>query len=60
MLYSFLSTGLLPPCLGLFLGTLFFLLLYQMGFFRDTCFSYFTVGVSGGFNAAPRSGTDEE
>ena len=33
MLCSFLSTGLLPPWLGLFLGTLFFLLLYQMGFF---------------------------
>ena len=32
MLCSFLSTGLLPPWLGLFLGTLFFLLLYQMGF----------------------------
>ena len=33
MLCSFLSTGLLPPWLGLFLGTLFFLLLYQMRFF---------------------------
>ena len=33
VLYSFLSTGLLPPWLGLLLGTLFFLLLYQMGFF---------------------------
>ena len=33
VLCSFLRTGLLPPCLGLFLGTLFFLLLYQMGFF---------------------------
>ena len=33
VLCSFLSTGLLPPWLGLFLGTLFFLLLYQMGFF---------------------------
>ena len=32
MLYSFLSTGLLPPWLGWFLGILFFLLLYQMGF----------------------------
>ena len=32
VLYSFLSTGLLPPWLGFFLGTLFFLLLYQMGF----------------------------
>ena len=29
MLCSFLSTDLLPPWLGLFLGTLFFLLLYQ-------------------------------
>ena len=33
MLCSFLSTGLLPPWLGLFLSTLFFSLLYQMGFF---------------------------
>ena len=33
MLYSFLTTGLLPPWLGWFLGTLFFLLLYQRGFF---------------------------
>ena len=33
VLCSFLSTGLLPPWLGLFLDTLFFLLLYQMGFF---------------------------
>ena len=33
VLCSFLSTGLLPPWLGLFVGTLFFLLLYQMGFF---------------------------
>ena len=33
MLCSFPSTGLLPPWLGLLLGTLFFLLLYQMGFF---------------------------
>ena len=33
VLSSFLSTGLLPPWLGLFQGTLFFLLLYQMGFF---------------------------
>ena len=30
MLCSFLSTGLLPPWLGLFLHTLFFLLLYQI------------------------------
>ena len=42
---SFLSTGLLPPWLGLFLGTLFFLLLYQMGFFPDFCFWYFIVGI---------------
>ena len=27
VLYSFLSTGLLHPCLNVFLGTLFFLLL---------------------------------
>ena len=33
LLCSFLSTGLLPPWLGLFLGTLFFWLLYQMGLF---------------------------
>ena len=32
VLCSFLSTGILPPWLGVFLGTLFFLLLYQMGF----------------------------
>ena len=31
MLYSFLSTALLPPWLGLFLGISFFLLLYKMG-----------------------------
>ena len=30
---SFLSTDLLHPWLGLFPDTLFFLLLYQMGFF---------------------------
>ena len=33
VLGSFLSTGLLPPWLGVFLGILFFLLLYQIGFF---------------------------
>ena len=33
VLYSFLGIGLLPPWLGLFLHTLFFLLLYQMWFF---------------------------
>ena len=33
VLCSFLSTGLLPPWLGLFLGILFFFLLYQMGFY---------------------------
>ena len=38
---SFLSTGLLPPWLGLFLGTLFFLLLYQMGFFSWYLFLQF-------------------
>ena len=32
VLYSFLSIGILLPWLGLFLGILFFLLLYQMGF----------------------------
>ena len=32
LLCSFLSTGLLPPRLGLFLGILLLLLLYQMGF----------------------------
>ena len=32
MLCSFLSIGLLLPWLGLFLGILFFLLLFQMGF----------------------------
>ena len=36
VVYSFLSTGLFPPWLGLFLGTLFFLLLYQMGFLWGT------------------------
>ena len=38
VLYSFLSTGLLPPGLGLFLGILFFLLLCQMDFFPDFYF----------------------
>ena len=33
MFYSVPNTGLLPPWLGLFLSILFFLLLYQMGFF---------------------------
>ena len=33
MFCSFLSTGLLPLWLDLLLSTLFFLLLYQMGFF---------------------------
>ena len=33
VLCSFLSTGILSPWLGLFLGILFFLLLYEMGFF---------------------------
>ena len=32
MLCSFPSTGLLPPWLGLFLGTLFFLLLWKNNF----------------------------
>ena len=36
VLCSFLSTGLLPPGLSLFLGTLVFLLLSQMGFFLIT------------------------
>ena len=46
LLCSFLSTGLLPLRLGLFLGTWFFLLLYQMGyFFPDFCFWCFIVGV---------------
>ena len=34
----FLSTGLLLPRLGLFLGILFFLLLNQMEFFLNFCF----------------------
>ena len=38
---NFLSTGLLPPWLGLFLGTLFFFLLYQMGFFSWFLFLIF-------------------
>ena len=41
MLCSFLSTGLLPPWLGLFLGTLFFLLLYEMVFFSWFLFLQF-------------------
>ena len=46
VLCSFLSTGLLPPWLGLFLGTLFFLLLCQMGFFSpDFCFGSFIFGI---------------
>ena len=45
MFYSFLSTGLLPLWLGLFLGTLFFLLLYQMGLFSNFCFWYLFTGV---------------
>ena len=46
VLCSFLSTVLLPPWLGLFLGTLFFLLLYQMVFFPpDFWFWYLIVGV---------------
>ena len=32
VLWSFLRTGVLPPRIGLFLGTLFFLF-YQMGLF---------------------------
>ena len=35
MLCHFLNTGLSPPWLGLFLGTLFFLLVYLMGFFSE-------------------------
>ena len=39
VLRSFLSTGVLPPWLALLLGTLFFLLLCQIGFFfPDFCF----------------------
>ena len=41
VLCSFLSTGLLPCWLGLFLGTLFFLLLYRMGFFSWFLFLQF-------------------
>ena len=41
VLCSFLGTGLLPPWLGLFLGTLIFLLLYQMGFFSWFLFVIF-------------------
>ena len=41
VLCSFLSTGLLHPWLGLFLGTLFFLFLYQMGFFSWFLFLLF-------------------
>ena len=47
MLCSFLSTGLLPPWLGLFLGTLFFLLLYQMGFLSWFLFLQFCCWCTG-------------
>ena len=41
VLCSFLSTDLLSPWLGLFPGTLFFLLLYRMGFFSWFLFLQF-------------------
>ena len=47
MLCSFPSTGLLPPWLGLFLGTLFFLLLYQMGFYSWFLFLQFRCWCTG-------------
>ena len=47
MLHSFLRTGLLPPWLGLFLDTLFFLLLYQMGFFSWFLFLQFRCWYTG-------------
>ena len=45
MLYSFLSTGLLPPWLGLFLGILFFLLLCQMRIFPQISVSDVSLSV---------------
>ena len=47
MFCSFPSTGLLPPWLNLFLGTLFFLLLYQMGFFSLFLFLQFCCWYTG-------------
>ena len=38
VLCSFLSTGLLPPWLGLFLGTLFSCCYIKWDFFPDFCF----------------------